>query len=87
MRKFAGDKFESQIRRNAGNAVRGNKNLSGAFEPDGNFVLTVNGEVSPSVSYLQQSFGTQEAWDYLMSECHAAHDPRVGRYIAHEIDY
>lgn len=87
MRKFAGDRFESQIRRNAGNAVRGNKSLSGAFEPEGYFVLTVNGKKSPSIEYLQQSFGTREAWRYLTKDCCAAHDPRVGKFIAQEIDY
>ena len=84
--KFADDKFESQIRRNVANASRG-KIISGAFEPDGNFVITANGKISPSISYLQQSFGTQEAWDYLSNECGAAHSVKVGRFISNEIDY
>ena len=86
MAKFAGDKFESQVRREAANAVRGNKVLSGSYEYDGNFVLTVNGKVSPSVSYLQQSFGTQEAWRFLTEDCRVAHGAVTGKLVK-EIDY
>ena len=86
MDKFAGDKFQSRVWKEAGNAARG-KVISGGFEPEGHFVITANGKISPSVNYAQQSFGVKNTWDYLTKECHAAHDPRVGKFITSEIDY
>ena len=87
MPKFAGDKFESQIRREAANAVRGNKVVTGAYDERGHYVLLVNDKVSPSVSYLQQSFGTRKAWEFLTKDCKAAHGVFSGKFIASDIDY
>ena len=86
MRKFAGDKFESRVWKEAGNAARG-KVISGRFEPGGHFEITASGKVSPSINYAQQSYGVRKTWEYLTSDCHAAHDPRVGKFISSEIDY
>lgn len=84
--KFAGDKFESQIYREAANSARG-KYISGAFEPDGHFSITAGGKVRPAISYAQESFGVRSTWEFLTSERRLAHDPRVGRFIADNIDY
>ena len=92
MNRYAGDKYESTVWQNAGNASQG-KYVSGAYDEDGHFMITASEfgaeepNVSPSIQYAQESYGVQETWDYLTNDCHAAHDPRIGDWITAEIDY
>jgi len=64
---YAGGKFWSTAHRNAYNAARG-KILSGAYDPEGEFVLTLNGKESPAVTYLVQDFDVGYVWEFLAEQ-------------------
>ena len=83
--KFASDKFESEIYRNAANAVRG-KIVSGGVGYDEHFNITVGGKISPSVQYMQNSYGVKETWRFLAKDCKAAHSAITEKLVAN-IDY
>ena len=83
--KFASDKFESEIYRNAANAVRG-KIVSGGVGYDGHFNITLNGKISPSVQYMQNSYGVKETWRFLTSDCGAPRSAVTEKLVTN-IDY
>jgi len=83
--KFASDKFESEIYRNAANAVKG-KIVSGGVGYDEHFNITVGGKISPSVQYMQNSYGVKETWRFLAKDCKAAHSAITEKLVAN-IDY